>query len=105
MEREYDPDLLANIDRLITDYLEAGKADEPFIIMGDQVDLEEMLEHGAYEHSDPRSAPSRALLTIAHELTAQDGATGLSQVLSAYRLAYGAKRAAILNVRWHYLAE
>ncbi len=97
--------LLEEIDQLLSEYLDAAIAVEPKIIMGEQVDLEEMLEHGVFPPSDPRSRSGKGLLVIARKLMAEGGTAQLAHVLGEYGQKYGAKRAAKLNARWQYLAE
>jgi len=97
-------DRLDRIDQLITDYMDAAASREPESTLGPQ-DVDELLDKGIYPPSDPRSRSSEALLSIARKLQEEGGDTLLAQVLDAYRDKYGTKRAATLNVRWHYLAE
>lgn len=105
MDNRLLDDRLDRIDQLITDYLAADATIEPKVLFPEDVDIEEMLEHGAFPPSDPRSPSGKALLSMARKLQEEGGKPLLADVLDAYREKFGAKRAATLNVRWHYLAE
>ena len=96
---------LEEIDEFVSHYLDAATAVKPEILMGGQVDVEEMLKYGGFPPSDPRSRSGAALLAIARKLKDQGGTAQLAQVLDNYRHKYGANRAATLNARWHYLTE
>jgi hypothetical protein len=97
--------LLQEIDKLVSQYLYTATAVELKVMMSGQVDVEELLEHGGFPPSDPRSRPGSALLAIASKLKDEGGTAQLAHVLQEYGQKYGASRAAMLNVRWHYLAE
>lgn len=73
------------MDQLVSQYLDAATAVEPKIMMGGQVDMEEMLEHGGFPPSDPRSRPGSALLAIASKLKDEGGTAQLAHVLHEYR--------------------
>ncbi len=105
MESRWHPGRLEEIDQLISDYLDAAASMESETTIGGTLSVEELLEHGAYPPSDPRSRSGAALLAIAGTLQDEGGNVRLADVLEAYRRKYGAKRAAILNARWQYLAE
>lgn len=94
-------DRLDRIDQLISDYLAAQATVKPKILFPADADIEDMLEHGAFPPSDPRSPSGKALLLMQEE----GGNALLADVLDAYREKYRAKRASTLNVRWQYLAE
>lgn len=98
-------DRLHRIDQLVSDYLAAEAPDAPRVLFLADVDVEGMLKHGAFPPSDPRSPSGKALLQIANKLQDEGGPALLANVLDAYREKFGAKRAAVLNARWHYLAE
>lgn len=46
---------LEEIDEFVSHYLDAATAVKPEILMGGQVDVEEMLKYGGFPPSDPRS--------------------------------------------------
>ena len=97
--------LFDEIDGLVMAYLAAARTAQRETILSDQVDTGEMLKHGAYPPSDPRSEPAAALMQLAGRLRANGDITRLKDVLDAYRAEFGPKRAATLNARWQYLAE
>lgn len=97
--------LLDEIDDLISDYLVAHRLTQRETTISHMVDVAEILEHGAYPASDPRSEPALALMQLAGRLKADGGNARLKEVLDAYRTEYGSARAATLNGRWQYLAE
>jgi hypothetical protein len=105
MSDRVSPNLLEEIDRLVTEYFTAAGSVEGQTIHSDDINVEEILKHGAFPPSDPRSASAAELLEIAVKLTAKGGNTRLTDVLDAYRTLHGRERAATLNARWQYLAE
>lgn len=105
MQSHQHSELIEEIDRLISAYLDARDKVEPRMVDVTQIDADEFLEHGAYPPSDPRSESAAALMEIAGRLNTDGGNARLKAVLDAYRSRYGAKRAATLNARWQYLAE
>ncbi|UVI38807.1 hypothetical protein [Qipengyuania spongiae] len=105
MTDQVNSDLVDEIESLVSDYLAADKCAPHETIHSNDVDVEEILRHGAYPASDPRSEPAAALMRLADRLKADGGNARLNDVLDAYRAEYGSERAATLNARWQYLAE
>ena len=106
MSTEKLSDLLEEIDNQISDYVRAAASVQPEITFGPTMEnLQRFLEHGAYPPTDPRTRSGAALMSIALRQKEQGGDGRLADVLTSYGQRYGAERSAILNARWHYLAE
>lgn len=94
------PKLLATIDQLIDQNMQAAPRKSRTRMGSSAADVEKILELGAYPPDDPSSVPRRALLAIGETLGAVGGFGLMKQVHDAYEAQYGRQRAARLSVRW-----
>ncbi len=68
------------------------------------IDVDRVLEHGAFPPDDPSSGPRLALLAVGETLGRVGGMELMRRVLTAYSKKHGAEKAGRLSTRWETAA-
>lgn len=68
------------------------------------INIDSLLQQGAYSPDDPSSAPRLALLAVGETLGRAGGQALMSRVFAAYSAKYGATKAGRLSERWQSAA-
>lgn len=93
--------LVDHIDGLLSEYLELReKPSGGGLTRGSAIDIEDIIEHGAFPPDDPTTLVRLKLLTIGETLGLVGGTPLLHQVYDAYEAKYGHRKAASLSARW-----
>lgn len=97
--------LVAHIDQLLSEYIEKrSEAATGRVVRGSDIDIEDIIKHGAFSPDDPTTPSARSLLSIGETLGRVGGEALMRQVYDAYEAKYGAKKANSLSARWDHAA-
>ena len=101
MEKDKIAKLVYYIDSLHSEYVvKQIKSATGRVVMGSEIDIEKIIEHGVYPPDDPATPARLALLAIGKTIGLIGGEDLMHQIHDAYEVEYGAKKASSLSARW-----
>ena len=98
--------LVAYIDQLLSEYIKKrSEAATGKVVLGSDIDIEDIITRGAFPPDDPTTPSARSLFSIGETLGRVGGDALMHQVYDAYEAKHGAEKANSLSARWDHAAR